>query len=372
MNVLMVLDSMASGGTETHVLSIAKKLKGLGIQVAIVGNPGSFEAVYSRFFKTYLTDYDWSKAPEQEWIRKYKAIMTKERISLVHVHQTPSGLLAAIAAKELGIPLLFTVHGTYYPKGELVRLLQEARTVISVSNPIQEYLQGLGFASQVIPNGVDIAEYSPTSADPALRERFGISKDAFVLLYVSRLAWQKGTICKMLLRAAKGLHIANHTQLEVLVVGEGPQWPEIRELSTRIEQYLNRKFIHLVGQSTEMPDFYRMSDAVVGTGRVALEAMACGKPVLAAGNHGFFGWVEPGVYKLAWDCYFGDHQSLRSCTLPLMTETLRRGLHNTAHLHKVGQAGRDWVLEAFNAENVSKEIVKVYEQAIQDEGRLME
>lgn len=102
MNVLMVLDSMASGGTETHVLSIAKKLKDLGIQVVIVGNPGSFETVYSRFFKTYLTDYDWSKAPEQEWIRKYKAIMTKERISLVHVHQTPSGLLAPLPRRSWG------------------------------------------------------------------------------------------------------------------------------------------------------------------------------------------------------------------------------------------------------------------------------
>lgn len=66
-----------------------------------------------------------------------------------------------------------------------------------------------------------------------------------------------------------------------------------------------------------------------GTARVALEAMSAGKPVIAAGNSGYFGPVTPENFAQGWDVYFGDHDFI---TLPSKTQIkqdiqvlLRRG-----------------------------------------------
>ena len=54
------------------------------------------------------------------------------------------------------------------------------------------------------------------------------------------------------------------------------------------------------------------ADCVVGTGRVAIEAIACKKPVFAAGNNGYFGLLNCDNIENAWRVYFGDHKSLKS------------------------------------------------------------
>lgn len=52
---------------------------------------------------------------------------------------------------------------------------------------------------------------------------------------------------------------------------------------------------------------YYAADVIVGTGRVALEAMACAKPVVAAGVAGYCGVVKPQNIDKVIQCHFGDH-----------------------------------------------------------------
>lgn len=363
-NILMVLDSMAGGGTETYVLSVSKAMRRQGAQVTIAGGDGILQPVFRKEFPTYVLPFNWSPAQERIWVNHLSALMLERNINLVHAHQTPSGRLAAMAAKSLNIPTVFTIHGTYYPKNELVPVVKLSSAVISVSKPVQSFWQREGVSSQVIPNGIDLKEFTKERNAADLRNELGIPEEAKVLLYASRLAWQKGQVCKAVLRSAKDLRVTQYPNLEVVVVGDGPEMSAIRELTKHLEFRAGGKFIHLIGQRTNMPDWYRMSDCVVGTGRVALEAMACGKPVLALGSHGFFGWVEPAVYAQAWDCYFGDHQSIRSCTQPLLTESLRKGLSNPAGMERIGELGRAWVASAFDIEKVSRSIGDVYHSVL--------
>jgi glycosyltransferase involved in cell wall biosynthesis len=357
LSVLMALDSFACGGTETHAISVAKSLQGQGADVVLAGDGGPLYDRFAGELSLRLLQYD------EDAVDRLSRLMREAEVQVVHVHQTPSGLAAAAAAEALGIPVVTTVHGTYYPRGELLELVRRSAAVISVSKPLHAFLEKLGVASRVIPNGIDLRDFDVASGEH-LRERLGIAKDALVVTYASRIAWGKATVCKTALRAVRDLRRTTYPNLEVIVAGDGPQLPEVRDLARRLEESIGQRFVHVAGQQTELSAFYAASDAVVGTGRVALEAMACGKAVLAVGNHGFFGWVEPAVYEQAWNCYFGDHASLRSCSLPVLTEALRKGLAGPVALRRIGSENRGWVSRSFDADRIGRRIAEVYESAL--------
>ncbi len=128
--------------------------------------------------------------------------------------------------------------------------------------------------SSLIPNGVDVARYSPGPGD---RERFGIPEDRKVVLMVSALAESK--------RVAAGIEAAASIPDTFLVVaGDGPARRKIGQMA---EALLPGRFMRLVLPSSDMPELYRSADVLLHTslwesfGNIYLEAMACGLPIVA-------------------------------------------------------------------------------------------
>ncbi len=288
-----------------------------------------------------------------------KQRMLEWKVNCVHAHQTPSGLMALAAAEELGIPFVFTVHGTYYPAGSLRSILARASKVISVSKPVQAFVRQLGFDSELVPNGIDTAAFCPEGSRK-LRESLGIREEERLLVYASRLAWGKARACDTLLRAMKDMRKYGWDKLHLAVIGDGPQLADLRRLADYIEHETGRAFIHIAGLQTDMADCYRAADAVIGTGRVALEALACGKPVLAIGNHGFFGWIEPQCYEEAWLNYFGDHGSVAGYSRYLFASQLADGLRQPDRLTRMGTEGRQWVMSQFRLDEAINRLLKLY------------
>ncbi|MDR6550266.1 glycosyltransferase family 4 protein [Paenibacillus qinlingensis] len=363
LSVLMVLDQLAPAGTETHVLSLTKSLIQRGHRVALVSSDGELRSSFEQVGCTvYLLDSpEGGSTNNLGWIEKLQNIMKMGNFDCVHAHQTPSGLLAAEAANSEGIPLIFTTHGTYYPKDSLGSLLSQSKAVISVSKPVQQYVDHIGYPSYVIPNGIDLGEFYPSSQHTKVRSELGISESSILIVYASRLAWGKATACDILLRAMKDLHRYGWLQFELVVVGDGPKRDAIQRLADFIHKECGRTFIHLAGQQTHMHDYYNAADIVVGTGRVALEALATEKPVLAIGNNGFFGWVEPDNYEDAWSLYFGDHGSNAPHSRYLFADQIVRGYQRLEVLKAQGQANRRWVEHLFHSERNTDQLIHIYQ-----------
>ncbi|WP_400164523.1 glycosyltransferase [Brevibacillus sp. TJ4] len=363
--VLMVLDSLGTGGTETYALSLAGPLRARGVSLFCTGANGPLHRAFAQAGYQIHLPKTGGREPiavrRRQAEKYYRSVMEREGITVVHVHQTPSGLPAASAAKQLGIPVVFTLHGTYYPVEEAVQLARLCDAVISVSKPVQKYWAQRGIASAVIANGVDVQLFHPESGKQAIATEGrlpAIAPGAPVVTYVSRLAWQKASVCNMLLRATKVL--PGLSDLHVIVVGTGPQSHAVRELAKALNRQRGREYIHFVGEKTDVRPYYAQSDLVVGTGRVALEAMATGKPVLAIGNHGFFGLVTPSAYDQAWDYYFGDHASIAKPSSDLIAQALQRAFADREQLRRWGEQAREWVQEQFDIEQVSGQILAVY------------
>ncbi|MEH7469434.1 glycosyltransferase, partial [Priestia megaterium] len=263
-------------------------------------------------------------------------------------------------AKQRKIPTIFTVHGTYYPKSELLKVVELASATICVSPPVYEYVQEETSVEPIlIANGIDTEEYSERDVRE-LKTQLNIPKEAFVLLYSSRINWTKANICMMLLRACKDVKLSKAPHLHVVVVGDGPRFKDLQSLTDLIHRTCKDSFIHLVGEKQDMQHYYPIADCVVGTGRVALEAMACTKPVLAVGNHGYFGLVDKNEYDNAWNYYFGDHNSRHACSRFTLARDLGAIIASSQHLKNIGVQSREWILNKFDVTKVTEELIELY------------
>ena len=84
--------------------------------------------------------------------------------------------------------------------------------------------------------------------------------------------------------------------------------------SKKANTYVGNEIIHYMGRQIDVAKYYLASDVIVGSGRVALEGMACNKPVIATGNNGYFGLITESNFDELWKLYFGDHGSLEPNT----------------------------------------------------------
>jgi len=160
--------------------------------------------------------------------------------------------------------------------------------VITLTDMHKETLIKMGFPAEmifVIPHGVDAQLFAPNPPDKHLMEKFNLHGKK-VILYIGRLTKEKGIY--YLIQAVK-LVTKKIKDVCLLVVGEGP----LRNSLKKIVHGLNGH-IKLIGTvpSNNIPGFFSICDVFVAPsistkhfvepfGMVYLEAMACGKPIVA-------------------------------------------------------------------------------------------
>jgi len=136
--------------------------------------------------------------------------------------------------------------------------------------------------------GVNIDIFKPTPDDrDTTRESLGVNRNQKLLLYVGRLAREKNT--KTLFRSFDLLYRRRRNDFHLLIIGDGPQRHQVRELQRRTG---NVSWIQYCTDSADLARYYRAADLFVHPGvqetfgLVALESQACGTPVV--GIHGSY------------------------------------------------------------------------------------
>lgn len=310
LSVLLALDKFNIGGTETHVLTLTKQLINEGVKVTVVASDGPLAQEFKKLkCKIYNIDFpvviEADEERRNEFLEKIYEIIRLEKINVVHAHQSSSGNLVVEAAKKMNIGSVFTIHGMYYYDilGNTLRL---ADKVISVSIPVYKWLLKFGIGSVVVPNGIAYRNYANTSTY-LLRRKYNIPRDTMCITYCSRMAWGKIDVCKNLITAVKDLRVRENIKYEAIIVGDGPGYDELKALGDETNKSLGKEVIHFTGNQINVNKYYLGSDCVLGTGRVAIEAMAVSKKVIASGNAGYFGLITGENFNEAWQTYFADH-----------------------------------------------------------------
>ncbi|GAA0266257.1 D-inositol-3-phosphate glycosyltransferase [Streptomyces polychromogenes] len=240
------------------------------------------------------------------------ALLKEERrYDLVHSHYWLSGQAGRIAAAGWRIPFVHTAHTLARvknaalaegdaPEPEL-RIRGEHQVVGSAdrliantgdeARALRELYGADAGRTQIVRPGVDLGTFGPGGGRAAARARLGLPADAFVPLYAGRIQPLKGP--DVMVRAVAALlERAPHLRARTLVPvvggnsGAGPRgeaWELARELG--VSDVLRH---HPPVPQEELALWYRAADVLMvpsrseSFGLVALEAQACGTPVLAS------------------------------------------------------------------------------------------
>ncbi len=222
---------------------------------------------------------------------------------IIHAHGHPylTSLVAAKLAKHYSKPFVLTQHNTFIEYDSLfddierlndlvvgTQTLKDADKIIAVSNATKNYVLSLGAKPKkvvVLHNGVDLVKFKPIAGKRAeMRKKLGIPKDAVVALTVRRLVYKNGV--DTLIESAN-LAVKKNPRIVFLAVGKGP---DLNAVKLRIEQLGIAGNFRLTGfvSDEDLPFYYNAADFFVlpsksgeGLPLVALEAMACGLPVVA-------------------------------------------------------------------------------------------
>jgi D-inositol-3-phosphate glycosyltransferase len=238
-----------------------------------------------------------------------------EAYDLIHSHYWLSGVAARSLRAAWGVPFIQMFHTLGHMKnrvaqsprdreGELrirveTELLRDADQVIAATPAELAQLQWLyrGDVSRVtvIPPGVDLEHFYPRSAAEA-KLGLGIDPKKKLLLFVGRIEPLKGveTLFQAVSRLRE-LGVCECTELCLAIIGGDPD--DTRAGNAEMERLkgLRRELgiadlVTFVGARDQdaLPDYYAAAEAVImpshyeSFGMVALEAMACGTPVIAS------------------------------------------------------------------------------------------
>ncbi|QGQ97523.1 glycosyltransferase [Paenibacillus psychroresistens] len=355
--VLMMLDAFDIGGTETHVLSLTNELLKQGVSVFVAGVDGPLKNIFNTL-PCEIYNYQNNKQGFEEWIQINK-------INLIHAHLESSGRYAVRLSHKLNIPLIYTIHGFYYDIPKLQYLLIKyfvQPIIIGISKPIQKWLEKEGVYSIYVPNGIDMNEFHAKQSN--LRVSLNIPEKSKVILYASRLEDKKYEICKQLLKAFENKLLKEFPNIHFLVAGGGKKTELIKK---HIYEKIQSKRIQYIGNRVDMPDLFSISDFVVGTGRVALEAIFCERPVIAIGSAGIFGLVKPENFKKALEYYFCDHKCYQPLNQINIINAVRKGLLSEGQSFHFSKVLKQQVQKRFEASLVTKEILEIYKKKLQEE-----
>ncbi|WP_091228773.1 glycosyltransferase [Fontibacillus panacisegetis] len=371
--ILMVLDQFNVGGTETHVLSSVRELLRRRIHVVVVGKKGemmdAFAALGCPIYELdFVTDnFIQNFADEKRIVAQMKQILNLEEINIIHAHQIPSSHFAIVASEQLRIPLIFTVHG-HYSNNE-AEVMKRSKSLVCVSPSVLKQIPVNGVATHLIPNGIDTIQYDDRPyAQIDLSRELGIEDTAPIIMYAGRLSWEKADICKDLIEACRQLRKEQYPNLQLLIVGEGRQSELISDLAKEVHKQVGQDFIHLLGNSLNMLRYYTACDVVVGTGRIAVEALSCRCPFVAIGSKGFIGPIHPGNYETAWDSWFGDHHADEAWSVNKIKNSLRQVLNlSDQEQEERGWVGRNFVKEQFDIVDATDVLLDAYNDVIRNQ-----
>ena len=329
-----------AGGMNVYVVELARRLAALGIEVDIFTRPTSSSLPPTAVLTEGVTVRHITAGPFEglgkndlpaqlcaftAGVLRAEAVHEPGWYDLVHSHYWLSGQVGWLAKERWGVPLVHTFHTLAKVKNAALaegddpepaaRVIGEEqvveaadRLIASTDEEARQLVELYGAdparVATVAP-GVDLDLYRPGSRAEA-KARLGLAPDARLLLFVGRIQPLKAP--DVLLRAAAELVRRDpglRSTLAIAVVGgpsgTGTRHPDyLTDLATELGLADIVRFTPPVSPE-DLVDHYRAAEAVVvpsyneSFGLVALEAQACGTPVVAAAVGGLRTAVVDGV-----------------------------------------------------------------------------
>src|SRR5579885_539982 len=304
--ILQVIPSLEAGGAERTTIEIAQALTQAGFLALVASQGGRLEGELAASGGELVRMPGNAKSPARIMAN---ALALRERIrkravKLVHARSRAPAWSALFAARMARVPFVTTYHGIYNASHGFKRFYNSvmAKGDIVIANSqwtadhIRKEHKTDAARIAVIPRGVDLSRFDPHGVAPervaALHASWGVPPGSTVVLLPGRLTRWKGQ--ELLIEALTRLKQKGALSRVCAVLAGDAQGRAayVRELQALATLRRLQDAISIPGHVSDMPAAYLAADIVVSAstdpeafGRVAAEAGAMGRPVIAT-DHG--------------------------------------------------------------------------------------
>ncbi|WP_134699003.1 N-acetyl-alpha-D-glucosaminyl L-malate synthase BshA [Ammoniphilus sp. YIM 78166] len=288
-----------------------------------------------------------------------------EKLDLLHVHYAVPHAISAYLAKQMvgeQLKIVTTLHGTDITVlghdrslSDIIRFgIENSDCVTAVSQDlIDETKQLLGVDKPIekVYNFVDKREFYPRDMEEVKRQMAPHGEK--IIIHVSNFRPVKRTqdVIKVFAQVRKNL------PAKLLLIGEGPDTSVARQMAQELGIL---KDVRFMGKQDNLACIYSLADLLLLTsekesfGLVALEAMACGKPVVATLTGGVPEVVEEG--KTGFLLPIGDVDGMARKIVELLSDEEQYSLFSARSL--------DRAYYEFCQEKIARQYEEIYQRVV--------
>ena len=377
LTALVVVPTLEAGAADAGAVELVRILSAGGHKAIVVSSGGRMCADVTAAGGECIIVNMTSRNPAV-MLRNALALnrLALERgCDLIHAHGRAPAWSAYCAARSAGVPFVTTWHKGFREQNIFKRfynsVMARGDRVIAVSDQIAELVSDRYGTPWdrivVVPASVDIERFDPSSVSAAridaVRSAWGAPRGGRVILVVGRMLRRKGH--HVVVDAVRRLKAGGLTDFTCVFAAEDKGTSTAAELWDRVIATETADVIRMTGTLDDLPAAYAAATVVVsaaiqpeGLQRSLLEAQAMARPVIvsdyAAGADVVL--APPTVpHDLMTGLRFphGDDAALAATVIRLFSlpESVQKA---------IGDRGRAWVTEHFNAGAVSDMTLKLY------------
>jgi len=367
--VVQLLPELNTGGVERGTLEIANFLSQRGHRSFVVSAGGRLVESLERGGSRHLSWTIGEKSPATlRHVLTLRRFLKEESVDILHARSRLPAWIGYLAWKSLSAkkrPRFVTTFHGFYSVNRYSAVMAKGERVIAISRAIASHItEQYGVSEEkirLIHRGFDEAIFDPASVDHsrvrALKQRWQIDdRQDPVGMLPGRLTRWKGH--EVFIRSLSKI---KHLPWVAVCVGDGDQNPAFRNmLQVLIIQEGLEGRVRFVGLCEDMPAAMMASDVVVSAsstepeafGRVAVEAQAMGKPVVATAHGGSLETVLD--QETGW--------LVRPSDVYALSEALAEAVQDRVKRDRFGAQGFRWVRERFTVKRMCEETLQLYQQ----------
>ena len=368
--VLQVLPALETGGVERGTVEIAAALSAAGARPVVVSVGGLLVRDVERAGRRHITLPVDSKNPATIYrnVTRLAQVIQECGADIIHARSRAPAWSALGAARQTGCAFLTTFHGTYGAGNRVKRSYNSVMTrgelIIAISNFIAGHMYQVYAVDpariRVVPRGVDLEVFDPAhvSAERVIQlsRAWRLPDDVPVVMLPGRLTRWKGQL--VLIEALAKLGRGDVRC--VLVGSDQGRHAYRRELEETARRLGVAAQVQIAGHCRDMAAAYMLSDVVVSAstdpeafGRVAAEAQAMGRPVIATDHGGARETVLPD--RTGWLVRPGDSDALAAALeTALSLDEAARG--------RIAGAAMQFIRETFSLARMRTATLSVYDE----------
>lgn len=358
MKILHVDTGLEWRGGQQQVFYLNSELKKLGVENLLVCSTGG--ALAKKAALAGLRVMPMALSGEWDLISaaKISKLLKTEGFTHLHLHSSHAqaiGLSAAFMARFLNV--VVTRRVDFVPKNHFLNRWKYGPGVarfIAISSVIEKILVNFGIPPErirLVPSGVDPGKPKPGSGE-AFRAELGIAPDRPLVGNIAALTGHKGQ--RYLVEAAPAV-LKAHPGAVFVVAGDGDLKGELTGLRDSLglgQRFIFTGFRKDVEAVMDALDIFVMPSHMEGLGTALIDAMAAGKPVVAARAGGMVDIVDDGVNGLLVEPKNPEH----------LAQSIIRLLSDKTLAENIAREGRKKFLKSFTSSAMAEGNHAVYRE----------